>query len=57
MLGAFVPALLFPGYLPGWEVPKLTPESFSRDYGFITVYFCEIMAEDVNIKIRIATRH
>jgi predicted ATP-dependent Lon-type protease len=52
-----VPALLFPGYLPGWEVPKLTPESFSRDYGFITVYFCEIMAEDVNIKIRIATRH
>lgn len=33
------------GYLPGWEIPKLTPESFSRDYGFITDYFCEIMHE------------
>lgn len=32
-------------YLPGWEIPKLTPESFSRDYGFITDYFCEIMHE------------
>jgi ATP-dependent Lon protease len=33
------------GYLPGWEIPKLTPESFSRNYGFITDYFCEIMHE------------
>jgi len=33
------------GYLPGWEIPKLTPESYSRDYGFITDYFCEIMHE------------
>ena len=32
-------------YLPGWEVPKLTPSSYSRDYGFITDYFCEIMHE------------
>ena len=32
-------------YIPGWEIPKLTPESFSRDYGFITDYFCEIMHE------------
>jgi ATP-dependent Lon protease len=32
-------------YLPGWEVPKLTPQSYARDYGFITDYFCEIMHE------------
>jgi ATP-dependent Lon protease len=33
------------GYLPGWEIPKLTPNSYSQDYGFITDYFCEIMHE------------
>ncbi|HPC89080.1 MAG TPA: BREX system Lon protease-like protein BrxL [Methanothrix sp.] len=33
------------GYLPGWEIPKLTPQSYSKDYGFITDYFCEIMHE------------
>lgn len=33
------------GYLPGWEIPKLTPTSYSEDYGFITDYFCEIMHE------------
>lgn len=32
-------------YLPGWEIPKLTPLSYSKDYGFITDYFCEIMHE------------
>ncbi len=32
-------------YLPGWEVPKIGPESASADYGFITDYFCEIMHE------------
>ena len=32
-------------YLPGWEIPKLTPSSFSKDYGFVTDYFCEIMHE------------
>lgn len=32
-------------YLPGWEIPKLTPNSYSKDYGFITDYFCEIMHE------------
>ncbi|MEZ6133944.1 MAG: BREX system Lon protease-like protein BrxL [Pirellulaceae bacterium] len=31
------------GYLPGWEIPKLSPNSYSKDYGFITDYFCEIM--------------
>lgn len=33
------------GYLPGWEIPKLTPQSYAREYGFITDYFCEIMHE------------
>lgn len=33
------------GYLPGWEIPKLTPLSYARDYGFITDYFCEILHE------------
>jgi ATP-dependent Lon protease len=33
------------GYLPGWEIPKISPDSFSQDYGFITDYFCEIMHE------------
>jgi ATP-dependent Lon protease len=32
-------------YLPGWEVPKIGPIAASRDYGFITDYFCEIMHE------------
>jgi ATP-dependent Lon protease len=32
-------------YLSGWEIPKLSPDSYSRDYGFITDYFCEIMHE------------
>jgi len=30
-------------YLPGWEIPKLHPLIYSKDYGFITDYFCEIM--------------
>jgi ATP-dependent Lon protease len=32
-------------YVPGWEIPKLGPESLSRDYGFVTDYFCEILHE------------
>lgn len=32
-------------YLPGWEIPKLVPNSYSKDYGFVTDYFCEIMHE------------
>lgn len=32
-------------YLPGWEIPKITPDSASQDYGFITDYLCEIMHE------------
>ena len=32
-------------YLPGWEIPKIGPNSISQDYGFITDYFCEIIHE------------
>lgn len=32
-------------YLPGWEVPKIGPDSASQDYGFISDYLCEIMHE------------
>lgn len=32
-------------YLPGWEIPKISPNSASQDYGFITDYLCEIMHE------------
>ncbi|MGV8120131.1 MAG: BREX system Lon protease-like protein BrxL [Candidatus Xenobiia bacterium LiM19] len=38
-------------YLPGWEIPKLKPTSYSKDYGFITDYFCEIMHEMRKIDI------
>lgn len=26
-------------YLPGWEIPKMRPEFFTDNYGFITDYF------------------
>jgi ATP-dependent Lon protease len=32
-------------YVPGWEIPKLRPDSYAKDYGFVTDYFCEIMHE------------
>lgn len=32
-------------YVPGWEIPKINPETYSQDYGFITDYLCEIMHE------------
>jgi ATP-dependent Lon protease len=38
---AFIDRLHY--YLPGWDVPKIGPESASQDYGFITDYLCEIM--------------
>ena len=38
-------------YLPGWEIPKITPNSASQDYGFITDYFCEIMHELRRIEV------
>ena len=32
-------------YIPGWEIPKYRPESFTNDYGFITDYLSEFMRE------------
>ncbi|MFF2444529.1 protease Lon-related BREX system protein BrxL [Priestia megaterium] len=32
-------------YLPGWEVPKMRPEFFTNDYGFITDYLSEYLRE------------
>ena len=44
------------GYIPGWEVPKLSPDSYAKDYGFITDYFCEIMHELRRIDLLSALR-
>ena len=35
----------FHAYLPGWEIPKYRPDSFTNDYGFITDYLSEFMRE------------
>lgn len=32
-------------YIPGWEIPKFSPEHFTNDYGFITDYLAEFMRE------------
>ena len=32
-------------YLPGWEIPKMRPEFFTDNYGFITDYFSECLRE------------
>ena len=32
-------------YLPGWEVPKMRPEFFTNEYGFITDYLAAFMRE------------
>lgn len=32
-------------YIPGWEIPKYRPESFTNDYGFITDYLSEFLKE------------
>lgn len=32
-------------YLPGWEVPKMRPEYFTDQYGFITDYIAEFFRE------------
>jgi len=31
------------GYLPGWEIPKLTDSSFAAGYGFTLDYFAELL--------------
>jgi ATP-dependent Lon protease len=32
-------------YVPGWEIPKMRPEHFTDEYGFITDYIAEFMRE------------
>lgn len=32
-------------YIPGWEIPKLSPDSFTKEYGFIVDYMAEIFRE------------
>jgi ATP-dependent Lon protease len=32
------------GYIPGWEIPKITPTSLANGVGFITDYFGEVLA-------------
>jgi len=32
-------------YIPGWEIPKFRPDSFTNEYGFITDYLSEFMRE------------
>lgn len=31
------------GFLPGWELPKLTPDSFARGLGFVSDYFGAVL--------------
>ena len=32
-------------YLPGWEIPKMAPEHFTDDYGFVVDYVAEAFRE------------
>ena len=32
-------------YVPGWEIPKMRPEDFTDNYGFISDYFGEFLRE------------
>ncbi len=32
-------------YIPGWEIPKMRPEYFTDNYGFISDYIAEFMRE------------
>jgi len=32
-------------YLPGWEIPKMRPEFFTDEYGFISDYLAEFLRE------------
>jgi ATP-dependent Lon protease len=33
------------GYLPGWEIPKITPQSQARGVGLVTDYFGEVLVQ------------
>jgi len=52
---AFIDRLHY--YLPGWDVPKIGPDSASQDYGFITDYLCEIMHELRRIDVLGPNKH
>lgn len=44
------------GYLPGWEMPKISPASLAQGVGFVTDYFGEMMVklreEDLHDQVR-----
>lgn len=44
------------GYLPGWEVPKITPAALARGVGFVTDYYGEVLVrlreEDFQATVR-----
>jgi ATP-dependent Lon protease len=44
------------GYLPGWEIPKITPASLTTGVGFVTDYFGEVLIrlrdEDLQAQVR-----
>jgi ATP-dependent Lon protease len=33
------------GYIPGWEIPKITPASIAQGVGFVIDYFGEVLAK------------
>jgi ATP-dependent Lon protease len=33
------------GYLPGWEIPKITPAALAQGVGFVTDYFGEVLVK------------
>ena len=33
------------GYLPGWEIPKITPAALANGVGFVTDYFGEVLSQ------------
>jgi ATP-dependent Lon protease len=35
----------FHAYIPGWEIPKFSPENFTNNYGFIVDYLAEWLRE------------
>jgi predicted ATP-dependent Lon-type protease len=32
------------GYIPGWEIPEITPSMLAQGVGFVSDYFGEILA-------------
>jgi ATP-dependent Lon protease len=52
LLAPFPPAMIdsaffdrFHAYIPGWEIPKMRPEFFTNQYGFIVDYLAEFFRE------------